>query len=206
MSSRSPTAITPGPKSSAPDTPVVRDAPTTPQVVPFPPPQTFDFIPPLHGLILRLLSPQTNGEGATSGQGAGNDESGPGQGQSQPQPTPGVGNDNSSAELLRAVSSSAPGPTSAAAAAAADIAALGSNLSPILDIKSLPKEVSSIKIRTQKARAVVEDLPDVDRTVTEQEMEIQELEDRIMRLKSVISDFGRRASSAIAGEPKPPGS
>ncbi|CEL07453.1 hypothetical protein ASPCAL10610 [Aspergillus calidoustus] len=203
MSSRSPTAITPGPKSSAPDTPVVRDAPTTPQAVPFPPPQTFDFIPPLHGLILRLLSPQTSGEGATNAQGAGgNDESGPGQGQSQPQPTSGVGNDSSTAELLGAVSSSAPGPTSAAA----DIAALGSNLSPPLDIKNLPKEVSSIKIRIQKAQAVVENLPDVDRTVTEQEMEIQELEDRILRLKSVISDFGRRANNAIAGKPKPSGS
>ncbi|KAL3453430.1 RNA polymerase II transcription mediator complex subunit 9-domain-containing protein [Aspergillus insuetus] len=204
MSSRSPTAITPGPKSSAPDTPVVRDAPTTPQAVAFPPPQTFDFIPPLHGLILRLLSPQTNGEGASNAQGAGNEESGPGQAQSQPQPTSGVGNDNSTAELLGAVSSSAPVPASAAAAA--DIAALGSNLSPPLDIKNLPKEVSSIKIRIQKAQAVVENLPDVDRTVTEQEMEIQELEDRIMRLKSVISDFGRRANNAMSGETKPSGS
>ncbi|KAL3496945.1 RNA polymerase II transcription mediator complex subunit 9-domain-containing protein [Aspergillus germanicus] len=203
MSSRSPTAITPGPKSSAPDTPVVRDAPTTPQAVAFPPPQTFDFIPPLHGLILRLLSPQTSGEGATNAQGTGNDESGPGQAQSRPQPTSGVGNDNSTAELLGAVSSSAPVPTSAAAA---DIAALGSSLSPPLDIKNLPKEVSSIKIRIQKAQAVVENLPDVDRTVTEQELEIRELEDRIMRLKSVISDFGRRANNAISGEPKPSGS
>jgi hypothetical protein len=105
--------------------------------------------------------------------------------------------------LLGAVSSSAPVPTSAAAT---DIAALGSNLSPPLDIKNLPKEVSSIKIRIQKAQAVVGNLPDVDRTVTEQELEIQELEDRIMRLKSVISDFGRRANNAISGEPKPSGS
>ncbi|KAL2815531.1 RNA polymerase II transcription mediator complex subunit 9-domain-containing protein [Aspergillus granulosus] len=201
MSSRSPTAITPGPKSSAPDTPAVKDVHTTPQAVPFPPPQTFDFIPPLHGLILRLLSPQTNHEGVTNGQRAG-DESGPGQGQSQPQPASGVGNENNSTGLLGAVSSSAPGPTSATA----DIAALGPNLPPPLDIKNLPTEVSSIKIRIQKAQAVVENLPDVDRTVAEQEREIHELEDRIARLKTVISDFGRRANAAIAEKPKPFGS
>ncbi|KAL2839075.1 RNA polymerase II transcription mediator complex subunit 9-domain-containing protein [Aspergillus pseudoustus] len=203
MSSRSPTAITPGLKSSAPQTPApIKEAPTRPQAVPFPPPQTFDFTPPLHGLILRLLSPQTNHEGVTNGEGTSNDGSGPGQGQSQPQPSSGVGNENNTAELLGAVPSSAPGPTSAAA----DIAALGSNLPPALDIKSLPTEVSSIKIRIQKAQAVVENLPDVDRTVAEQEREIQELEDRIAKLKSVISDFGRRANTAIAEKSKPSGS
>ncbi|KAL3462997.1 RNA polymerase II transcription mediator complex subunit 9-domain-containing protein [Aspergillus heterothallicus] len=202
MSSRSPTAITPGPKSSAPDTPaVVKDAPTTPQAVPFPPPQTFDLIPPLHGLILRLLSPQTNQEGVTNGQGAG-DESGQDQAQSQPQPASGLGNENNAAELLGAVSSSAPGPTSAAA----DMSALGSNMPPPLDIKNLPTEVSSIKIRIQKAQAVVGNLPDVDRTVAEQEREIHELEDKIARLKTVISDFGRRANAAANEKPKASGS
>ncbi|KAL4871017.1 hypothetical protein BDV12DRAFT_165114 [Aspergillus spectabilis] len=186
MASRSPTAATPGPKSSAPDTPVIKDMPTTPQAVSFPPPQTFDFIPPLHGLILRLLSPQTtvaNGE----------NEGAVGQAQSQQQQsTSAVGNESNNADLLAAVSSSAPCPTSAAA----DIAALGSNMPPPLDIKNLPTEVSSIKIRIQKAQAVVESLPDVHRTVTDQEKEIRQLEDRITKLKSVISDFGRRANSA----------
>jgi hypothetical protein len=190
MASRSPTAVTPGPKSSAPETPAINDSPTTPQAVSFPPPQTFDFIPPLHGVILRLLSPQANGEGATN---AGNDAA-PGADQSQAQqqqPTSAVGNDNNSTELLGGVSASGPGPTSAAA----EIAALGSNLPPQLDAKNLPTEVSSIKIRIQKAQGVVESLPDVDRTVGEQEREIHDLEDRITRLKSVISDFGRRANN-----------
>ncbi|KAL4908073.1 hypothetical protein BDW74DRAFT_148541 [Aspergillus multicolor] len=196
MASRSPTAVTPGPKSSAPETPaIISDAPTTPQAVPFPPPQTFDFIPPLHGVILRLLAPNANEAGAANG---GNDGTGPDQNQ---QSTSGVNNGNTNAELLAAVSSSGPGPSTAA-----EIAALGSNLLPPLEVKKLPTEVSSIKIRIQKAQAVVEGLPDVDRTVAEQEKEIEDLEDKITRLKSVISDFGRRANKANPEKAKPHGS
>ncbi|KAL4810088.1 RNA polymerase II transcription mediator complex subunit 9-domain-containing protein [Aspergillus unguis] len=191
MASRSPTAVTPGPKSSAPDTPAINDLPTTSQAVPFPPPQTFDFIPPLHGVVLRLLSPQSNGEGAANGA---NDGVGPDQNQHQQQQSAsGVGNESGSSELLA-------GPSNTA-----DIAALGSNLPPALDVKNLPTEVSSIKIRIQKAQAVVEGLPDVDRTVAEQEKEINDLEDKIARLKSVISDFGRRANSAYPEKGKESG-
>ncbi|KAL4931244.1 RNA polymerase II mediator complex middle subunit MED9 [Aspergillus undulatus] len=191
MASRSPTAVTPGPKSSAPETPATNDAPATPQAVPFPPPQTFDFIPPLHGVVLRLLSPQTNGEGGAN---AGNDgAAGPDQSQSQQQQPSGSAVGNNNAELLGASHTSA------------DITALGSNLSPPLDVKNLPTEVSSIKIRIQKAQAVVEGLPDVDRTVAEQEKEIHDLEDRITRLKSVIADFGKRANNVSVEKAKAPG-
>ncbi|KAL4936926.1 RNA polymerase II transcription mediator complex subunit 9-domain-containing protein [Aspergillus oleicola] len=180
MASRSPTAVTPGPKSSAPETPAINDTATTPQAIPFPPPQTFDFIPPLHGVLLRLLSPQANGEGAANG---GNDGvAGPDQSQSQQQQSSSaVGNDSNNAGLL------GPGHTSAAD----------------LDVKNLPTEVSSIKIRIQKAQAIVESLPDVDRTVAEQENEIHDLEDKITRLKSVIADFGRRANNAGSERPRP---
>ncbi|KAL5340043.1 RNA polymerase II transcription mediator complex subunit 9-domain-containing protein [Aspergillus crustosus] len=198
MASRSPTAATPGPKSSAPDSPVINDAPTTQQAVSFPSPQTFDFIPPLHGLILRLLSSQSTVAGHINGE----NEVASGQAQSQQQQSSSaLGNESNSADLLAAVSSSAPAPTSAAA----DIAALGSNMPPPLDIKNLPTEVSSIKIRIQKAQAVIESLPDVHRTVTDQEKEIRQLEDRIMKLKSVISDFGRRANNAGSDKANAPG-
>ncbi|PIG88275.1 hypothetical protein AARAC_005902 [Aspergillus arachidicola] len=188
MASRSPAALTPLPKlSSAPQTPIVRDttaAPSTvPQPVPFPPPQTFDIIPPLHGLLLRLLSPQTNTEGVSNDTRAAEDPAAataPTGATStaavQPQPHPQqqqstAGNQNSDGHgVMPTVSSAAPG----SASAAAEIAA-------------------SIKIRIQKAQAVVESLPDVHRSVVEQEKEIKELEHRISRLKSVISDFGRRA-------------
>jgi hypothetical protein len=59
----------------------------------------------------------------------------------------------------------------------------------------LPTEASSIKIRIQKAHAVVESLPDIGRSVAEQEQEIEELEDRIARLNAVLSDFGKRAET-----------
>jgi hypothetical protein len=178
-------------------------ATTTPQPVPFPSPQTFDIIPPLHGLLLRLLSPQTNSEGASNGarvtQDVANGTSGAPssvavqpQSQSQQQQPTAANQKNDNHGVLMSVSSTASG----SASAAAEIAALSSNAPPPLDIKDLPTEASSIKIRIQKAQAVVECLPDVDRSVDEQETEINELEHRIARLKSVIFDFGRRADLA----------
>ncbi|PKX91963.1 RNA polymerase II mediator complex middle subunit MED9 [Aspergillus novofumigatus IBT 16806] len=165
MASRSPTAATPLRKpSSAPETPMVGEPTNTaPQPVPFPPPQTFDIIPPLHGLLLRLLSAQTAGEGGprTVGEAGGeapSGSSGPGQGVQQP------------------------------------TSATGSGLAP-LTAKNLPTEASSIKIRIQKAHAVVGSLPDIGRSVAEQEKEIEELENRIARLNAVLSDFGKRADT-----------
>jgi hypothetical protein len=70
---------------------------------------------------------------------------------------------------------------------------LGTSAFPLLEAKDLPTAASAIKIRIQKARAVIESLPDVERTVEEQEEEMEELQYRIARLKSVIGDFGRRA-------------
>ncbi|KAH1435318.1 hypothetical protein KXX32_008833 [Aspergillus fumigatus] len=165
MASRSPTVATPLRKpSSAPETPMVGESMNTaPQPVPFPPPQTFDIIPPLHGLLLRLLSTQTAGEGGprTAGEAGGqapSEPSGPGQGVQQ------------------------------------QTSATGSGLAP-LTAKDLPTEASSIKIRIQKAHAAVESLPDIGRSVAEQENEIEELENRIARLNAVLADFGKRADS-----------
>ncbi|GIK01386.1 hypothetical protein Aspvir_005422 [Aspergillus viridinutans] len=164
MASKSPTAASPLRKpSSAPDTPMVGEPTNTaPQPVSFPPPQTFDIIPPLHGLLLRLLSAQTAGEGGprTAGEAgqAPSGSSGPGQGVQQ------------------------------------QTSATGSGLAP-LSAKNLPTEASSIKIRIQKAHAVVESLPDIGRSVAEQEKEIEELENRIARLNAVLSAFGKRADT-----------
>ena len=199
MASRSPTAVTPLPKlsSSAPETPAPakETTNTAPQAVPFPPPQTFDIIPPLHGLLLRLLSPSNGVSGHARAAGDVTGATGPSgpsatgaassQSQQQQQQQSGGNNNISSASV------------------AAEIAAIGSNAPPPLDIKDLPTEASSIKIRIQKAQGVVEGLPDVLRSVTEQEQEIEELEDRIARLQSVISDFGRRAGKASSSrQPK----
>ncbi|KAL4897786.1 RNA polymerase II transcription mediator complex subunit 9-domain-containing protein [Aspergillus ambiguus] len=203
MASRSPTILTPLVKSSpAPNTPGVKEpAPlTTPQPVPFPPPQTFDILPPLHGLLLRLLTPHSNNEGASHDVRPTDDTAGPtvpgssGQQQSSQQQSSSTGNDNSGG-VLPTVSSAGPG----SASAAAEIAALSSSAPPPLDIKHLPTEASSIKIRIQKAQAVVESLPDVDRSVAEQDKEIAQLEERIARLNSVLSEFGKRAHLGRSG-------
>lgn len=183
MASRSPTVATPLPKSSAAPESPWKDAPATPQTVPFPPPQTFEIIPPLHGILVRLLS-QKASSGGTSGalSGAMGPPGAVTEGQAQDQQTssgiPGNGSNGTSASHP-----------------VTETSALDSNAHPPLDIKDLPTETSSVKIRIQKARGVVEGLPDVHRSVEEQQKEIDELEDRVARLRSVISDFGNRAGT-----------
>jgi hypothetical protein len=83
-------------------------------------------------------------------------------------------------------------PTSHSQIGGATNSATAPNLSP-LEAKDLFTAASAIRIRIQKARAVVEGLPDVDRTTEEQDDEIEELMARIARLRGVIADFGRRA-------------
>lgn len=171
---------TPLPKASAaPETPS-RDAPAAPQTVPFPSPQTFEIIPPLHGILFRLLSPKDPSAG---GSGAAGNATGastePSQTQSQQPPSSvpdGVNNGHTTTSQ-----------------AVPDISLLESATPPPLDVKNLPTETSSVKIRIQKARTVVEGLPDVHRSVEDQQKEIAELENHIGRLRSIISDFGTRA-------------
>lgn len=67
-----------------------------------------------------------------------------------------------------------------------------------LDPKLLITEASAVKIRVQKARAAVDGLSDVERSVEEQEKEIKELEGKIEKLKALIRDFGERSSHAMA--------
>lgn len=173
MASRSPTAVTPLPKSSvAPESPS-KDATEPPQTVPFPSPQTFEIIPPLHGILLGLLSQKSpsNGSGGASEAPGGLGASEAQQGQQAPS------NGNNGASQ-----------------AVQEVPNLNPNAHPPLDVKDLPTQTSSVKIRIQKARAVVEGLPDVQRSVEEQQREIAELEDRVARLRSVITDFGSRAA------------
>lgn len=167
MASRSPTVATPLPKSStAPETPS-KDATPSPQTVPFPPPQTFEVIPPLHGILLRLLS-QKGTSGGTAG-GAPGATTEPAQ-----QPLSAGANNGNTAPSL---------------------APLDATAHPPLDVKDIPTATSSVKIRIQKARTVVEALPDVHRSVAEQQKEIDELVDRVARLRTVVADFGSRAGA-----------
>lgn len=63
-----------------------------------------------------------------------------------------------------------------------------------LDPKDLPQAAVPIKLKIQKAKAAVSTLPDVERSIEEQEDEIQELQKRIGRLRGVLGELGRRAS------------
>lgn len=183
MASRSPTAATPLPKSSAvPESPL-KDASETPETVPFPLPQTFEIIPPLHGILLRLLSPKPAPAGPT--------------GVSE-ETTGGLGASADAQAQHQQAPSSIPNPTTSQAIP--DVPVHDSNGVPPLDVKDLPTATSSVRIRIQKARAVVEALPDVDRSVEEQQTEIAELEDRVARLRAVISDFGNRAKKPHEGQ------
>ena len=187
MASGSSSAPTPFPKPSlsAPDTPHGETSASS-QPAPFPSPQTFDIIPPLHGLLLRLISTQTPGEAGLSGTRA---------------PVPGVPSGTSSSAAPTHQPPSAAdnhASTQPAGSLTADVGTIGGNTPVPLDIKDLPIETNSIRIRIQKARTVVEGLPDVHRTVADQEQEIEELEDHIARLRSVIAEFGKRAGKPTA--------
>ncbi|KAJ5095599.1 hypothetical protein NUU61_004955 [Penicillium alfredii] len=182
MASRSPAAVTPFKSSAAPESPSKDATTASSQTVPFPPPQTFEIIPPLHGILVRLLSQKrtSDGAGGPPGVTGAPDTSGaPAQSQTQ-QPSTAVpgGENNGNAPSSQAVP---------------EVAVLDSTAHPPLDVKDLPTETSSVKIRISKARTVVEGLPDVHRSVAEQQKEIDGLEDRVARLHSVISDFGARA-------------
>ncbi|KAJ5920792.1 hypothetical protein N7466_009118 [Penicillium verhagenii] len=175
MASRSPTAATPLPKSSvAPESPS-KHATEQPQPVPFPSPQTFEIIPPLHGILLRLLSQKSSpgGNAGVSGE------------------APGVLGASEAHQQDQVPSNGNAGATSQAVP---DVPTLNHNAHPPLDVKDLPTQTSSVRIRIQKARVVVEALPDIHRSVEEQQREITELEDRVARLRSVITDFGSRAA------------
>jgi RNA polymerase II transcription mediator complex subunit 9 len=68
-------------------------------------------------------------------------------------------------------------------------------ISDRLDPKDLPTAALPIKHKIQKARAAVSALPDVDRTIEEQEDEIRELEERIEKSRGMVAELKRRAGA-----------
>ncbi|KAI5306068.1 hypothetical protein KEM56_002322 [Ascosphaera pollenicola] len=138
---------------------------------PFPPPQTFDILPSLHDLLSRLITTAP----------------------SQP-PTVNVGLPGAD-HLLSVTSNPA---AAAAAAAAGPRSTVGSTTGGLnIDPKALQIESAAIKRRVQKAQAAVEALPDMHRSVEEQENEIVALEKRIAKLKGVLADFSSRSAAVL---------
>ena len=108
-----------------------------PDISPFPPPQTFDILPEIYALIVRLQLPSS-------------------------------------------------APTDPSTSQTND------SLSP----KDLPAAAVTVKLKIQKARAAVQALPDVGRTVEEQEQEIKALESRNESLRERVRKLARLAGDA----------
>ena len=61
-----------------------------------------------------------------------------------------------------------------------------------LEIQHLANEASAVRIKIQKARAAVKELPDMDRTIEEQEAEMKELEERIGRQRAMLAGLAEK--------------
>lgn len=145
------------------------------QAPPLPPPATFDILPHLHALLNRLLIQKP--ADATGAQQAGGEDGG-----------------NSKTDDSNNTSGNAAKSGGAAAAAAPPSDA---DAQP-LEIHQLTAASSALKVRLQKARQACARLGDMDRTVEEQQEEIEELEDRVKKLRAVLEDMGV-ATRAAAG-------
>jgi small-conductance mechanosensitive channel len=68
---------------------------------------------------------------------------------------------------------------------AASPSQLASGTGP-LSIKDIPSATDELKHNLQRARLQIKELPDMDRSVEEQEVEIRELEEKIRRQREVL--------------------
>ena len=73
-----------------------------------------------------------------------------------------------------------------------EIPALYTDLAP-LEPKDLPVEVLQIKAKIRNALKELQKLPDMERNIEEQQMEVEELEDRIARQRAMITKLGEVA-------------
>ncbi|KAK8156457.1 RNA polymerase II transcription mediator complex subunit 9-domain-containing protein [Phyllosticta citrichinensis] len=133
-----------------------------------PSPATFDLLPQLHILLSRLLIPKPAVGGSQQQQGG--------------------------------TSTTAPGTSATAAAGGGNAHSQQSQgTAPAehkdpetqpLEIHQLAATASALKVRLQRARQACARLGDVDRSVEEQEDEMQELELRVAKLKAVLNELG----------------
>ena len=168
-----------------------------PAPIVFPPPHTFDILPDLHPIVLRLLS-------------AKNPLPGTSQSTSASFTSPSTAVTSQPNQRTAVTPSSVPPPSKATTATTLhpNLQIRGHGHEPghghnhshsqaltPLDAKDLPTATSAIKTRLRGARAVVDTLPDSHRTVADQEREIAALQARIDRLTRILVEFGRRAKS-----------
>lgn len=92
---------------------------------------------------------------------------------------------SSSSASLNPLAPSPPAASQPTPSGATPLPATASPTGP-LSLKEVPAATDPIKHRLQRARQQVKALPDVGRTVTEQEREIEELQARIREQKEVL--------------------
>ncbi|MCJ1270747.1 hypothetical protein MMC22_010644 [Lobaria immixta] len=95
-----------------------------------------------------------------------------------------------------------PGPNNNAPAASSPLATsssphlINAAATAPLSPKDLTTASSAVKIKIQKARVAVQRLPDINRSVQDQQHEIRELEDEVARLRGVLAALGEGAREA----------
>ena len=73
------------------------------------------------------------------------------------------------------------------------------NGAPLIDTKDLPGQLYPVKQKLVKARAAVESLPDIERTVEEQEVEMRRLEGMVRALRGRLGMLGKIARGGEEG-------
>lgn len=99
-------------------------------------------------------------------------------------------------ELLARIDHTPNDPIQVAAASGEDDTVSYADLQP-LEPKDLPNEVIVIKGKIRKALRELEKLPDMDRTVEEQEEEIKMLEEKAEKQREVLKRLGVVAKSKM---------
>lgn len=68
-----------------------------------------------------------------------------------------------------------------------------------LTIKDIPAATDQLKHKLQRARAQVKELPDIERSTAEQDEEIRELEERIVKQRDVLEKLRQAGVAAARG-------
>ncbi|KAI5467068.1 RNA polymerase II transcription mediator complex subunit 9-domain-containing protein [Mariannaea sp. PMI_226] len=76
---------------------------------------------------------------------------------------------------------------------------------PTLTFKEVPGATDGLKHKLQRARAQVRALPDMDRTIADQNEEIADLEARIQRQRELLQRLRDEASGRVGREEMAPG-
>lgn len=194
-----------------------------PDIPPFPSPSTFSILPDIYLLIARLNILQTQHHHQQQQPGSQQTQA---QSQSQSQqlshPTPSTtlaggptsSSNNNNTQAAPSTQStthihhnhhlSGTTPPAATATPTTTNAVTPRHIQtsgPPIDAKELPAHVYPIKQKLVKARAAVLTLPDLDRSVEEQEVEMRQLQREVALLKARLAKLGGIAGRSAAAAP-----